>query len=78
MTKTIHMCLSVRGALSNPRTLRQLRNTITHEGRLLATVQEIREFLFDQLSMGHEVLPFGECDGFDWKEGCPGHEKVDA
>ena len=70
------MGLCVRGALKNKQTLRQLRNCITtEEGVKLATVEQVREWLFDQLAMGREVLPFGQCDLWDWKEGCPGHER---
>lgn len=28
----------------------------------------------DKLAAGHEVIPVGDCDNFDFKEGCQGHE----
>lgn len=78
--KTMHMCQSVRGALSNYNTDRKLerafKNCIkTDSGKVLQTAHEIREFFFDQLAQGREVLPLGECDNFDYKKGCLGHEK---
>lgn len=79
VSRTVHMCLSVRGALRSNSTIRALRGCITLEdGRKAETVEAVREFLFDQLAQGHEVIPFGSgCDGFDWKNGCPGHENVE-
>jgi hypothetical protein len=30
--------------------------------------------LMDELAQGHEAIPFSECDNWDWKTGCKGHE----
>lgn len=72
--RTIHMCQSVRGAL---------KNWSDSEWRALAlhnncTVKECKEEFLQYLSEGKEVIPFGEpCEGFDYKDGCPGHDKTD-
>jgi hypothetical protein len=74
--RTIHCCLDVRGYLSNPRLLRQLVGHMSVNGKKLATKDEVREALFDELARGHEVLPLDEpCEGFDFKNGCHGHEE---
>jgi len=74
-TKIIHVCQSVRGALRNWRA-REWENCVTdpETGKTL-TPNEVREWLFDELARGHEVIPFGDpCEGFDFSGGgCPGH-----
>lgn len=86
MSTLRHIRISVRGALR--RTDAQLKrewkgDIITDTGEVVKVVKtgaEIREFFLDQLSQGREYLPLGECDGFDYKTGCPGHpvdEKVE-
>lgn len=72
------MCISVRGVLS--RTDRDLvkewgKGALSHKGKKLYTAMEIREAFFDELSEGHEVIPLGKCDNFDYKTGCRGHEE---
>jgi hypothetical protein len=77
MSRTIHMCVSVRGMLrwSNAETKRNLRSMTKDDGSKFTSVDEFRSALMDQLSRGREVLPLGAaCDGFDYKVGCPGHE----
>lgn len=76
-TRTIHMCLSVRGALRwGNREFRQaLKWTKKSDGTAFANIEELREELMDQLAQGHEVIPYGECDNFDPKTGCKGHEE---
>lgn len=35
-----------------------------------------KEVLLDQLSKGHEIIPLGPCDNFDYGgKGCLGHRK---
>lgn len=74
--QTIHMCLSVRGALSwTKREAKRNLSWLTKDGgERFASVEEMREALMDELSKGHEVLPCGPCESFDFKTGCPGHE----
>lgn len=74
--KTIHMCLSVRGALNWPlrEQKRMLRSMTKNDGTRFRDVAELRNALIDELAKGHEVIPMSaECDNFDWKKGCQGH-----
>lgn len=73
-TRTIHMCLSVRGALKNM-TRRELGGMFEHDDGRKMTADEAKDALMDELSKGHEVIPFGKaCEGFDYSGGgCPGH-----
>lgn len=71
-----HMRISVRGSLR--RSIRELEQAwsgaITDDaGKVLTTGLEIQSFFMDQLAQGREYLPMGECEGFDYKTGCPGH-----
>jgi hypothetical protein len=70
-----HMYLNVRGALLWPKS--KLKGMLVDKttGRYL-TPDEARNALMDELSKGHEVIPIGECDNFDFKRGCLGHENV--
>ena len=78
---TRHFCISVRGNLRY--SLHQLEemwkdSITTDDGRVLKTGHEIREWWFDQLALGREVIPAcdsKDCPNFDYrKHGCPGHE----
>ena len=75
-----HLCLSVRGALKwSKKELNHARSWIKHDDGRPTTVDDVREWLMDELSQGHEVYPIGNCDNFDWKTGCKGHpDKSDA
>jgi hypothetical protein len=71
------MCLSVRGALNWPmkEQKRALKWCSREDGTKYLSVAELRQALMDELAQGHEVLPMSaECEGFDYKKGCPGHE----
>ena len=75
MSRKTHLCLSVRGALNwSKAEMKRMASSITVDGKQLKTADEVRNFLLDELAQGHEVLPFGDCDNFDWKTGCKGHE----
>ena len=75
MNRITHLCLSVRGALNRSKSeMKRMASSIAVDGKRLKTADEVRNFLLDQLSQGHEMIPFGECDNFDWKTGCRGHE----
>lgn len=67
-----HLCLCVRGALKWPKS--KLKNMFTKDNGQTATPDEAKEILLDELSKGHEVIPFSQCDNFDFKTGCKGHE----
>ena len=73
--KTVHMSMSIRGALSwDKRTLKRWSGAFTASDGTIPTPAEVREFLMDELSKGHELLPMSDaCVGFDFKTGCPGH-----
>jgi len=69
-----HMCISVRGALTWSNSLaKRLAPTFLVDGIPLKTAAQVRRFLQKELDMGHEMLPTGGCDNFDWKTGCKGH-----
>ena len=71
--QSVHMCMSVRGALRKPD--KEIKGILLHEDDTPMTASEVREALFDELAKGHEVIPIGECDNFDYKKGCRGHEQ---
>lgn len=80
MSKTIHMCVSVRGMLnwSPAETRRQIKSITKSDGSRYQSIGEFRNALLDEIAAGHEVLPLGDkCEGFDYKTGCPGHENVE-
>ena len=66
-----HLCLSVRGALNQPKG--KLRGWLRDDNGKLLTPDQARDALMDELAKGHEVIPMGECDNFDYKTGCCGH-----
>ena len=68
--KRIHLCLDIEGGIINAK---ELRGCIKVDGKTLNTVKEVRDFLKGQLAMGRRVLPYGECDNFDYQTGCKGH-----
>lgn len=79
MTRTIHMCVSVRGLLSKTRSeLKRATGYMLMADGSRHTVESLREALFDELAEGHEVIPMGDCDDFDWKTGCRGHVVAEA
>jgi hypothetical protein len=80
---TYYMCLDVRGALRNM-TKRQKRGMFEHDDGRRMTADEVDDVLIDELTKGHEVIPFSKtcgnpcryasCTGFDYSGGgCPGH-----
>ena len=74
----VHCCLDVRGALKSFNK-RQLAGLFKRPDGTRLTADEAKDHLFDQLAAGREVLPFGDCDNFDYKKGCQGHpEKSDG
>lgn len=70
-----HVRMSVEGAIRNAK---DLKGAITVNGVTLYSVKDIRDALQKELAKGREVLPIGPCEGFDFKNGCPGHTKEDA
>jgi hypothetical protein len=81
MSKTTHLCVSVREMLhwGEAETRRNLKSITKNDGTRFTSLAEFKNSLMDELAAGHEVLPMGEpCEGFDYKKGCPGHEVADA
>ena len=79
MGKKYHLCQSVRGALNH--STRDFKRIYTNcckregESRYM-TPDEVREYFYDCLSEGKEVIPLCDCDNFDFKKGCQGHEEI--
>lgn len=72
--KTIHLSLSIRGALKNWSN-RMFEGLFRDDDGRTLSASEAKDHLLEQLAQGHEVLPMSkDCIGFDFKEGCPGHE----
>ena len=72
----IHCCMSVRGALNwSKRELKTNCKWITKNDGSKFTPEELREEFMNELAKGHEVIPMGPCDNFDFKTGCKGHEE---
>lgn len=64
------MRLDVLGAIKKPKAF---LGCITVEGKTLTSISQIKSFFQEQLDMGREYLPYGDCDNFDYKSGCKGH-----
>ena len=74
MGKSFHMCINVKGVLTNWKH-KDLKGMFSIDGRS-STADETKAILLDELSKGHECIPIGKCDNFDYKTGCKGHEKL--
>lgn len=75
-SQTVHMSLSVRGALNWPKPLaRKMARGVKHDDGRSYTLDEFRAWLMDALARGSEVIPMGECGDFDPKTGCRGHRE---
>lgn len=72
MKRRFHMSVNIDGAIRNAK---MYKGCFTVDGRELDTVKEIRSFLNKQKAMGRRVLPCGDCDNFDYKKGCLGHQE---
>lgn len=64
------MCVDVLGGIKNPKVF---CGCITVAGKKLNTISEVKRFFQEQLDMGRQYLPCGDCDNFDYKSGCKGH-----
>lgn len=73
-SRTIHLSLSVRGALLNWSD-RQFEGVFSHDDGRPMTMNEAKNALLDELAKGHEVIPCSpDCDNFDFGgKGCLGH-----
>ena len=65
-----HLCIDIEGALNNPD---DFIGAITVDGKTLYTREEICKFFRECQSNGWRVIPCGDCDNFDYQQGCQGH-----
>lgn len=72
ITRQIHMCLCVRGALRWTGKNR-LAGLFTHPDGRECTAAEAKEYLKLCDWKGWRVIPMGDCDNFDYETGCRGH-----
>lgn len=80
MSTSFHLCVSIKGALLlTPEEFHKEYHGIFSDGngRVLSD-GEARDVLMEELSKGHRVIPFGECDNFDFQKGCLGHEHCEG
>jgi hypothetical protein len=76
-----HMGQSVTGALTNwtDRDWSEAREWIFKDnGQQFSSNCELRAEFVKHLEQGRLVIPLGDCDNWDWKTGCKGHEKKEA
>lgn len=76
MRTRIHVCQSIRGASPNW-SVDDYASAFRHADGRPVSPTEAKMALMDELAKGHEVLPYGPCEGFDFKTGCPGHRIPD-
>ncbi|WP_250489944.1 hypothetical protein [Caballeronia sp. INML2] len=77
-SKSFHLCLDVRGALTNWKN-KDFRGMFKHDDGRTMTPAEAKAELLEELSQGHNFIPFGTCDNFDHREhGCLGHPVAKA
>ena len=74
MKTKYHVCIDVEESIKHPLSLRGC--ITTENGNVLNSSDEVREFLKEQLAQGKKYLPCGDCDNFDYQQGCKGHETV--
>ena len=72
MKKTVHMCLNIEGVLRWPD--KELEGWIKDDNGNYLDGHNARLALKLEQARGRRVLPYGECEGFDYQTGCPGHE----
>jgi hypothetical protein len=72
---TLHMCQSITGPLMNwkKRDWQKATKYIFKNDGSRFTADALKQSFLEELALGHEVVPIGECDNFDWKKGCQGH-----
>lgn len=71
MSKTIHVCVSIKGALQNWSKGEWAHLAKANNMTVDAAIEQFRIMDFE----GKKVLPFGPaCEGFSYESGCPGHE----
>lgn len=72
-----HMHIDVRNMLRKSKRdfWRDWKNVFTDDNGKPLTYDQARDALMDELAKGHNFIPFGNCDNFDYVKGrCKGHE----
>lgn len=70
----IHMCMDVQGALNNMKYPDHYFGVFLNDDGSHMHPAKARQYLYDQLAMGHKVIPCSPCDNFDYSgKGCLGH-----
>ena len=65
-----HLCADIRGALSR----KNISGIFNDKMGNNLSDRQARETLYDMLADGYEKVPSGNCDNFDKKRGCLGHD----
>jgi len=73
--RTVHMWVDISGVLRWPD--KKLSGMFQDEFGNNQPGRVVREYLRIQLAHGKKVLPIGECEGFSFETGCPGHFVTD-
>lgn len=74
MSKSYCMGVDVKGVLTNWKKKDLAKLFIDEETGRYDSAEEARSQLMDMLSEGKLVVPMGECDNWDYRTGCKGHE----
>ena len=69
----MHMCADIRGMLNNHSRKGSLKGVFKDDAGNKVSDEDAREYLYDCLAKGWQVIPFGDCDNFDYQTGCKGH-----
>jgi hypothetical protein len=67
------MALDIQGFLMNHTKKRDYERMFRRDDGRYMTATEAKATLLSELASGKRMLPFGDCDGFDFQTGCPGH-----
>lgn len=66
------MSVNIKWVLENYKG-RSMGGLINDDNGRPMTDKEARKFLAEGLAKGWSVIPCGNCEGFDYETGCPGH-----
>lgn len=80
MIETVHLSQSITGPLLNwtSSDWQNATKWITKKDGSAYSARELKMLFIQELSKGHEVIPMGDCDNFDYKRGCLGHTAKSA
>ena len=57
--------------------MKKMLNSVKDEKGRQPSLEEFKEYLNHEWSLGHRLLPVPECDNFDPVRGCLGHPSSD-